>query len=79
MTPDHKHAEHKKLLDDMRASIETNTSGEQRERLLDRLRQLEESHGTESFKDHVAALVEEIEVDAAAIAPFLSRLSNLLP
>jgi hypothetical protein len=72
-------AEHRRLIEEVRASVERNTSGEQRERLLARLGELEKSHGTESFADHVRALVEEAEVDAAAIAPFMSRLSSLLP
>ena len=72
-------AEHEKLIAEMRAAVENSTTGEQRERLLARLHQLESAHGTDSFGDHVQALVDEAEVDAAAIAPFLSRLSSLLP
>jgi hypothetical protein len=78
MTADDK-AEHEKLIAEMRAAVENSTTGEQRERLLARLHQLEQAHGTESFGDHVKALVEEVEVDAAGIAPFMSRLSSLLP
>ena len=72
-------AEHAALIAEMRASITRHTSGETRERLLARLDQMEESAATPSFADHVKALVEEAEADAAAIAPFMARLSTLLP
>ncbi len=71
--------EQKELIAELRMAIERAPPGERRERLLARLHQLEQSHGTESFGDHVKALIEEAEVDAAGIAPFMSRLSNLLP
>ena len=70
---------HEALIAELRASIEASPDGERRERLLARLHQLEQSHGTESFGEHVKALIEEAEVDAGVIAPFLSRLSGLLP
>jgi hypothetical protein len=71
--------EHKELVAELRVAIERTPPGDRRERLLARLHELEQSHGTESFGDHVKALIEEAEVDAAGIAPFISRLSNLLP
>lgn len=71
--------EQKELIAELRMALERTPPGERRERLLARLHQLEQSHGTESFGDHVKALIEEAEVDAAGIAPFMSRLSNLLP
>ena len=71
--------EQKELIAELRMAIERTPPGERRDRLLARLHQLEQSHGTESFGDHVKALIEEAEVDAAGIAPFISRLSNLLP
>jgi hypothetical protein len=71
--------EHQRLIAELRAAIEQSPPGDRRERLLARLHQLEQSHGTESFGHHVRALIEEAEVDAAGIAPFLSRLSSLLP
>ncbi|HZY55189.1 MAG TPA: hypothetical protein VFE73_18185 [Reyranella sp.] len=71
--------EQKELIAELRMAIERTPPGERRDRLLARLHQLEQSHGTESFGDHVKALIEEAEVDAAGIAPFMSRLSNLLP
>jgi hypothetical protein len=71
--------EHKELIAELRMAIERSQPGERRDRLLERLHQLEHSHGTESFGDHVKALIEEAEVDAAGIAPFISRLSSLLP
>ena len=63
----------------MRTAIENSPPGERRERLLAILHRLEHSHGTASFGDHVRALIEEAEVDAGEIAPFMSRLSSLLP
>jgi hypothetical protein len=71
--------EHQELIAELRVAIERTPPGERRERLLARLHQLEQSHGTDSFGDHVKALIEEAEVDAAGIAPFISRLSSLLP
>jgi hypothetical protein len=71
--------EHDQLIADLRESITNQTSGETRERLLARLDRLERSINTSSFTDHVKALVEEAEEEAAAIGPFMSRLSNLLP
>ena len=67
------------LIAEIRAAVEASPDGTQRERLLARLRELENSHGTPAFGDHVKALVDEVEEDAAEIAPFLSRLSSLLP
>ncbi len=72
-------AEHEALIAEIRAAVETSSSGPQRDRLLDLLRELENTHGTPAFGDHVKALVDEAEEDAAEIAPFLSRLSSLLP
>jgi hypothetical protein len=74
-----KRAEHGRLIEELRRSIEQNTTGEQRDRLLARLLDLETALETGSFGEHVKALVEEAEEDAAAIAPFMSRLSGLLP
>jgi hypothetical protein len=71
--------DHERLIAELRTAIEQTPPGERRERLLERLHHLEKSHGTESFGDHVKALIEEVEVDAGEIAPFLSRLSSLLP
>ena len=48
-------------------------------RLLARLHQLENSETTGSFTDHIKALILEAEEEAAEIAPFMSRLSSLLP
>jgi hypothetical protein len=70
---------HQRLIGELRAAIEKTPDGARRERLLALLRKLEQSHGTDSFGDHVKALIEEAEVDAAGLAPFMSRLSNLLP
>jgi hypothetical protein len=70
---------HDRLIADLRAALENSPPGERRERLLAILHKLEQSHGTESFGDHVKALIEEAEVDASFIAPFMSRLSSLLP
>jgi hypothetical protein len=70
---------HERLIAELRLAIEKSPDGARRERLLAILHRLEQSHGTDSFRDHVRALVEEAEVDAAGIAPFLSRLSSLLP
>jgi hypothetical protein len=71
--------EQERLIAELRSAIEQSPPGERRDRLLERLHKLEQSHGTESFGDHVKALIEEAEVDASLIAPFMSRLSSLLP
>lgn len=70
---------HEALLAELRASIEASPEGERRERLLARLHQLENAESTGSFTDHVKALILEAEEEAAEIAPFMSRLSSLLP
>ena len=70
---------HERLIAELRAAIEKAPDGARRERLLAILHRLEQSRGTESFGDHVKALIEEAEVDASFIAPFMSRLSSLLP
>ena len=70
---------HERLIAELRLAIEKSPDGARRERLLAILHRLEQSRGTDSFGDHVRALIEEAEVDAAGIAPFLSRLSSLLP
>ena len=70
---------HERLIAEVRTAIENSPPGERRERLLALLHKLEQSHGTETFGEHVKALIEEAEVDASLIAPFMSRLSSLLP
>ena len=70
---------HQRLIGELRAAVEKTPDGPRRERLLAILHKLEHSHGTDSFGEHVKALIEEAEVDAAGIAPFISRLSSLLP
>jgi hypothetical protein len=72
-------SEHGPLFNDLRASILKNTGGERQSELLARLNQLEMSVNSSSFGGHVKAFVEEAEEEAAAIAPFLARLSSLLP
>ncbi len=81
MVDEQKHpaAEHGRLIGELRASVIRHTSGARREQLLARLNQMETAISTSSFGEHVKALVEEAEEDAAAIAPFMSRLSSLLP
>lgn len=71
--------EHGELFAELRASIIKHTTGETQERLLSRLDHLESSVAHSSFGAHAKAFVEEVEEDAAAVAPFLSRLSSLLP
>ncbi|MBS0526989.1 MAG: hypothetical protein JSS04_25395 [Proteobacteria bacterium] len=70
---------HERLIGELRAAVEKTPDGARRDRLLALLHKLEQSRGTDSFGDHVKALIEEAEVDAAGIAPFISRLSSLLP
>lgn len=70
---------HEALLAELRAEILARTHGEKQSRLLARVRELETSPTSPSFGDHIKALTEEAEEDAALIAPFLSRLSSLLP
>jgi hypothetical protein len=72
-------SEHGPLFEELRDTIAKHTEGETRERLLARLDHLEKSVNTSSFGGHVKAFVEEAEEEAAAIAPFMSRLSSLLP
>jgi len=71
--------EHGPLIAEVRAAVETNSTGARRERLLARLRDLENAHGTPTFGDHIKALVAEAEEETGEVAPFLSRLSSLLP
>jgi hypothetical protein len=70
---------HARLIEELRAAATTSRDSVRRERLLAILSKLEQSHGTASFGGHVKALIAEAEADAAEIAPFLSRLSSLLP
>ena len=70
---------HEALIAELRASIEASPDGERRERLLARLHDLENAATTGSFTDHVKALILEAQEEAAEIAPFMSRLSGLLP
>ena len=70
---------HEALIAELRASIEASPEGERRERLLARLHQLENAETTGSFTDHIKALILEAEEEAFEIAPFMSRLSGLLP
>lgn len=72
-------AEHGELIGELRSSINQHTSGHARNRLLARLDQLEKSPSVSSFTAHVRALIEEAEEEAAALGPFMSRLSSLLP
>jgi hypothetical protein len=73
------HADHSALFAELRASILAHTQGETKTKLLARLDRLETSANTSSFGSHVADFVEEAEEEAAAIGPFMSRLSSLLP
>ncbi len=72
-------SEHGPLFAELRQSIVRHTQSPTRERLLTRLDHIEKSVNTSAFGHHVQALIEEAEEDAAAIAPFMSRLSSLLP
>ncbi|WIM12004.1 hypothetical protein [Enhydrobacter sp.] len=72
-------SEHGRLIADLRAEVLKQTDGESRARLLARIDRLESSMHTASFGEHVKALVEEAEEEAAALGPFMSRLSSLLP
>ncbi|SJZ80564.1 hypothetical protein SAMN02745126_02363 [Enhydrobacter aerosaccus] len=72
-------AEHGPLFEELRAVITKHTDAATRERLLTRLDHLETSVNSSSFGTHLKAFAEEAEEDAAAVAPFLSRLSSLLP
>ncbi len=71
--------EHGPLFEELREAVIRHTDAETRERLLKRLDHLETSVNTSAFGTHLKAFVEEVEEDAAAIAPFMSRLSSLLP
>lgn len=71
--------EHQRLIADLRAALDKSPDGPRRERLLSLLHKVEHSHGSEAYGSHVQALIDEAEADAAEIAPFLSRLSSLLP
>lgn len=79
MADDKKTAEHAALVEELRAAILKNTSGETQTRLLERLDEIEAAPDASALAPHVEALVEEAEEEAATIAPFLSRLSSLLP
>ncbi len=70
---------HEALIAELRASIEASPDGERRERLLERLHQLENAETTGSFTDHIKSLILEAEEEAFELAPFMSRLSSLLP
>ncbi len=70
---------HEALIAELRAAIEASPEGERRERLLARLHHLENAESTGSFTDHIKALVLEAEEEAFELAPFMSRLSSLLP
>jgi hypothetical protein len=72
-------AKHEAVIAEVRAAVLANTTGEKQQRLLARLHTIENSVETSSFGEHVKALVDEVEEDAASIAPFLARLSSLLP
>lgn len=71
--------EHGPLFEELRASIIKHTTGDVQARLLARLAHMETTTSTSSFGTHVSALVEEAEEEAAALGPFMSRLSSLLP
>ena len=71
--------EHGPLFEEMRASIRKSTTGERQATLLARVDRLEKSSHDMSFREHVKALVDEAEEEVAELAPFMSRLSSLLP
>jgi hypothetical protein len=71
--------DHGPLFEEMRASIRKNATGERQETLLARVDRLEKSSHAGSLREHVKALVEEAEEEVAELAPFMSRLSSLLP
>ena len=71
--------DHGPLFEEMRASIRKNATGERQAKLLARVDRLEKSSHASSFREHVQALVDEVEEEAAELAPFMSRLSSLLP
>jgi hypothetical protein len=71
--------EHGPLFEELREAIAKHTDEATRDRLLKRLDHLETSVNSSSFGAHLKTFVEEVEEDAAAVAPFLSRLSSLLP
>jgi hypothetical protein len=71
--------DHGPLFEEMRSEIRRNTVGERQEILLARVDQLEKSSSDHSLRHGLKALVLEVEEEAAEIAPFLSRLSSLLP
>jgi hypothetical protein len=79
MADDKKTADHTALVEELRAAILKDTSGETQARLLARLDEMEAAPDASALAPHVEALVEEAEEEAATIAPFLSRLSSLLP
>jgi hypothetical protein len=71
--------EHGPLFEEMRTSIRNNSTGERQAELLARVDQLEKSSHASSLREHVKALIDEAEEEMAELAPFLSRLSSLLP
>jgi len=72
-------ADHGPLFEEMRASIRKTATGERQAKLLARVDRLEKSSHDTSFRQHVKTLVEEAEEEVAELAPFMSRLSSLLP
>jgi hypothetical protein len=71
--------EHGPLFEEMRAEVRRTTVGERQELLLARIDRLEASSRDHSLRARLKALVLEVEEDASELAPFLSRLSSLLP
>ncbi|MBV8393172.1 MAG: hypothetical protein JOY81_08305 [Alphaproteobacteria bacterium] len=71
--------QHGPLFEEMRTEIRKSTTGERQAALLARIDQLEKSSRDHSLRARLKALVLEIEEDAAELAPFMSRLSSLLP
>lgn len=71
--------EHGALFEELRETIAKHADAATRERLLKRLDHLEASVNSSAFGTHLKTFVEEVEEDAAIVAPFLSRLSSLLP